>query len=224
MPWRWSISASGQRRGRLVEHEQAGVGGEAARDHDQPPLGDAEAGDERIGVEPRAEHLEGVARLAAQALAVDEDSRLLRVAEAELDVLGHATGSGRRRAPGGRRRCRAAWRGAGRGWRSARRRSRISPSSGCQRAREDLDQRALAGAVLAEQAEHHAGANGAAEVVEREHARVALHEAAHDEERLVAGRDLDGAGERRRRHGTRCPSRLSRTAAIRTPPWTRLMT
>ena len=62
-----------------------------------------------------------------------------------------------------------------------------------QRAREDLYHRALAGAVLAEQAEHDAGADGTAEVVEREHPRIALHEVAHDEERLVAGRDLDGA-------------------------------
>jgi hypothetical protein len=40
----------------------------------------------------------------------------------------------------------------------------------------------------------------------------------------VAGRDLDAAGTRHRRHETRCPSWLSRTAEIRTPPCTRLMT
>ena len=184
-----------QRRGRLVEDEQACVGGEAPREHHQPPLRDAEAGDERIGVQPRAEHLEGVARLAAQALAVDEDSRLRRIAQAELDVLGHGqVGHVGELLVDDRD---AELRGVARAV-DGDRLAVDQDLAGVrlQRAREDLDHRALAGAVLAEQAEHDAGADGTAEVVEREHPRIALHEVAHDEERLVAGRDLDGAGER----------------------------
>src|SRR5262249_5305965 len=76
------------------------------------------------------------------------------------------------------------------------------------------DDRALAGTVLAEQAVDRAALDRQVGVVEREHARVQLDQ--------PAGFDPELRG--RGRHHVLEPRRLTSTAAIRIPPWTRLIT
>ena len=61
-----------QHRGRLVEDEDAGLGGERPRQLDQLAVGDAERGDELVRVEMDVVALQQVARGLAGAAAIDE--------------------------------------------------------------------------------------------------------------------------------------------------------
>ena len=79
----------GQRRGRLVEDEDAGVDRERLGDLDQLLVGHRQAPDERVGVDPDVEQLEQAFR-GAPHLAPRRRSRSRRVGgSAEEDVLGH---------------------------------------------------------------------------------------------------------------------------------------
>ena len=146
-----------QRGGRLVEHEQAGVGREPARDHDQAPVGDRERAELALRVDARAPRRSSTsADFRRSARRFTNVPRDLRVPEAELDVLGHRQ-----------------VRHVGQllvheGEAAPRRVERAVEADGLavdedlalvglHHAREDLDQRALAGAVLPEQADDRAG-------------------------------------------------------------------
>ena len=105
---------------------------------------------------------------------------------AEEDVVGDARARRRGRAPGRWWRCRACMRGlrVGEADRLAAP-ARSSPGVGLVRAGQHLDQGGLAGAVLAEQAVHLAGAHLQVDAVERAHAGELLDDAAHLQQRGV---------------------------------------
>ena len=72
--------------------------------------------------------------------------------------------------------------------------TRISPSSGVIDAGEDLDQRRLAGAVLADQRRHFARPQRETDIVQRAHAGKALGDARHRQDRRASAPMSCGAG------------------------------
>ena len=116
---------------------------------------------------------------------------------------GRGTGSRRRRGcrtargPGRRSRSPSCARVAGRVDRApARRRSANSPSSAGPMPDDGLDERRLAGAVVADEGDDLAGVDVEVDAVERLHRAEALADAAQLEQRTGAGRRLGGAGLR----------------------------
>ena len=209
---------------------------EALRDHHEATLGDREGGELAIRVDVRAEALEDTRRLAAERPPPDERAGELRVPEAELDVLRH-----RQVGDVGQLLVHE-------GEAPPRRVERAVEAHGLavdddlalvglDDAREDLDQRALAGPVLPEQPDDHPGHDHAVRVIERDDARVALHDALDlDERRPLASDGVGGVGAESSRRRSRPVGRgdgafagrlgqarlaatvLSRTATIRIAP------
>ncbi len=112
---------------------------------------------------------------------------------AEEDVLGDGQARRPGRAPGRSSRCRGCIAAVG-----VRQRDRLAAPAdlalvGLVRAGQHLDQRRLAGAVLAEQAVHLAGADVEVDAAERPHARELLHDAAHLEQSPGPGTAVVGA-------------------------------
>ena len=201
-----------ERGARLVEHQQARVHRHAAGDHDHALVGDAQAADLGLGVDALgAEPVEHLAHLGPQAAPVEPDAQVLGVAQAQLDVLGHRQLGDvgellvHERQPqlGGV---------VGVVDLGGLAVDQHLALVGLGRPGQDLDQGALAGAVLPDQAHDLAGRERALGVVQRDHAGVALDQPLVDDQR--------GA----RAHVARCPSWLTRTATIRIAPWTRLTT
>ena len=196
----------GERGGRLVEHEQAGVGGEPSGDHDHATVGDRERAELAIRIDARSQPLEHGGRLPAQGTPLHERAGDLRIPEPELDVLGH-----RQVRDVGEllvHECEAAPRRVE--WAVEADGLAVDDELalvGLHHAREDLDQRALPGPVLPEQPDDRAGDDDAGGMIERDHAGIALHEALDHDERLAPGADRVGG------MGAECRRRLGAFAA-----------
>ena len=168
-----------QRDARLVEEEHAGVVVEGARDHHEPLLDGRQVADVRTRVDPRLENVEDRAHAPAQLLLRDEDGESSRVARTERDVLGD----------GDRREVTQLLMDEGEAEtvRDVRRiscRQRLAVDVHLARVgpldtREDLDQAALAGSVLADESDDLARPNLHVDAGECDDARKLLHESAH---------------------------------------------
>ena len=138
-----------ERRGRLVHDEHLGVERDRLGDLDDLLVGDRQAERRAVGVDPHAEAAEQLERLGAHELAVDAAERAGRLAAHE-DVLGDRQVGEERRLlvddgdAGGLRLRRA---GEVDGLAVEQQIARVAAVE----ARDDLDERRLAGAVLADQ-------------------------------------------------------------------------
>ncbi len=172
MPNSRSTSVRRQRRGRLVHHDHARVRRQRLRDLDELLVGDREPAREPVGVEPDAELLEHRGRLAAHPPAVDAAEPLERL-HADEDVLGDGqVGEERRlleddRDPG---RLRLLGVVEDRLLAVEQQPAGVGPVD----AGEDLDERRLAGAVLADEAVHLTGEELDVAVLERVNGAEAL--------------------------------------------------
>ena len=148
--------AAGQRRGRLVEDQDDGVAADRLGDLDHLPARQAEVADQRARVDVLAGDA-GEEPLGAGGAGRGGRSGRGASAGRRARCCRRPSGRGSATAPGRCRRCR---RGSPRrGWRRRRARPsrRSSPESGRKHAGDDLDQRRLAGAVLAEDGVDRAG-------------------------------------------------------------------
>ena len=163
----------GQARGRFVEDEDLGLGRERAGDRHQRLFGAAEILDAGVGIDVGAKRVERARGAAARRVLIDQ-AEAARKAERQADVLGHRhpvdqaeilMDEGDRQA--------------------AQRVSGVDAAkadgAGVERvdAGQNLDQRRLARAVLAEERENFAGVEGHADVGQRLSAAEALEDAAH---------------------------------------------
>ena len=143
---------AGERGGRLVHHDHARVRGQRLHDLDQLLVGDREPARETVRVEPDAELVEDGGRLAAHPPAVDAAEALERL-RADEDVLGDAqVGEERRLLEDDRdpRRLRLLGVVEDRLLAVEHEPARVGPVD----AGEDLDERRLARAVLADEPVH----------------------------------------------------------------------
>ena len=140
-----------QARGRFVEHQDLGLGGERPGDGDEGLLGSAQALDPDVGIDVGAEHFQRGGGAPARRGPIDQ-AVAARITERQADVLGDRhpvdqaeilVDEGDRQAP--ERICHV---GAAKGHSTLV--ERVDPG-------EDLDQRGLAGAILAEQRQDLAG-------------------------------------------------------------------
>ena len=162
--------------GRLVEHQNPRVVFERARDRDQLLNRDRIRAERAFGVDVDTEPREPLARDGARR-APGNQAETARLA-AEREVLGHRHGRDQidflvDRAHAHRARL------TGRADIDGRPSMRISPASPRSRAGHDLDQRRLAGAVLAHERMHFAGLNAEIDAIERSHAWKRLGNAQH---------------------------------------------
>ena len=164
----------GERDARLVENEQARVVVEGAGDHHQPLLHDGQAREVGARVDRRVQLRQDVAHPPAQLAIVDERAQASREGRSDRDVLRHRqqrevpellmdegepeTMGDPGRIPHRRRRA------------VDEERSRVEVLD----PGEDLDQRALAGPVLTDEADDLAGAEREVDAVERVDACVAF--------------------------------------------------
>ena len=181
-----STSRSAQRRGRLVEEEDSRLGGERADDLDHLALRDRERRDELERVDPldaepaRISSARAGQRRAAGSAAAAPRGSLASSRFSATVIRASASAPGRRSPTPERLR-------VGRDARA----STSSPGSGrapCVRAQdaaEDLDQRALAGAVLADQRVDLAEVGGERRVAQRPHAAERLRDAGRLDRRGV---------------------------------------
>ncbi len=177
-----------QARGRLVENEDLRCGRQRARDRHQRFLGPAEALNAHVRIDVRANDVERRAR-ALPCRAPIHHAETPRIAKGEADVLrnGHPVDQSEILMDERNRQV-------------AERAGRIAPAeryaARIQRvdAGEDLDERGLAGAVLAEQRQDLAGADLEVNVIKRERAAKALGYAPEPQHRCA----LRAAGSNRR--------------------------
>ena len=192
-----------QAGGRLVEHEDLGLRGQRAGDGDQRLLGPAEALDANVRIDVGAEDVQRRRRAPARRRPVHHPEAP-RIAEGQADVLGdgHPVDQAEvlmderdRQAPQRPRDVPAA----------------IADGALVQRvdAREDLDQRGLAGAVLAEERDDLAGVHVHADVVERLRSAEELGDVPHLQQRIA---------RRRRRRAPADRSTGCLATSIRHPP------
>ena len=166
----------GEGRGRLVEDQHAGLDRQRLRDLDQLLIGHRQATDRRAGVEMDVELLEQRLGRASRGAPV-EDPEPPRRSVADEDVLGDRQVREEARLLVDDRDTER----PGVGGPVDLRRLAIQkdrPAVGLVDAGQDLDQRALAGAVLADQGVDLAGQEGERDVVERLGRREALRDAA----------------------------------------------
>ena len=196
--------------------QEPGVGGEAAGDHDHPPLGDAEAGQRRARVDLRLEPVEHLGARLRAARACGRRRRRRsgsrgRAATFSATVrLGTSVSSWWAKAkPSSPAAC-GLWISVGSPsiW--------ISPPSGWITPARTLIIVLLPAPFLPSRPWIEPASTRQVGLVQREHAGVVLDQAA----RLDPQAFLGAASS----HATLAPSRLTRTAAIRIPPWTRLIT
>ena len=172
-----------ERGGRLVHDQQPRARRERLRDLEQLPVGDAEPAHRRVRAEVDAELVEDARRLARASRPSRPCASALRGCAPGEDVLGDASGPGRPSAPGTWRRCPSRCAACGSPIRCG------SPSIsdlalvGLDDAGEDLDERRLARAVLADERVHGRRLDREADVRERLDAAVALRDAAQLDER-----------------------------------------
>ena len=197
--------ARGERRRRLVEHQDAGLGVERARDLDQLLLGDRERADDGLGPEGGAQALQHGAAAVVHAAPVDHPAPAAQLL-AEVDVLGHRQVRGERQllvddrdaVPLG-------------GDRVAADLDRLAVDQdlaariGLVGAGEDLHQGRLAGAVLAHERLHLAAPGLELDVVERLHAGERLGDVAHLQRRHAALRCRPEDAVKLVRHVCRLP-------------------
>ena len=172
-----------ERRGRLVHHHHLGVERDRLGDLDHLLAGDVEVRHQRVGVDADVEEVEHAARLGAHSGGVD-DAAARRLA-AEEDVLRH-------RSLGQQRELLVDHRDAdperlhrvGEGPRLAA--EAHLAGVGPKDPGEDLDQRRLAGAVLADERMRLAGAAIEADVAQRVHAAERLRDVRHLDDRRGA--------------------------------------
>jgi hypothetical protein len=195
----------GEGRGRLVHHQDTGVERQRLRHFYHLLFGDAEQPHRRFGIDRHAEPGEQACRVGGQPTAVDhtraphrlatqEDVRRRREVRDQRELLVNGADA---------RELGLARRVERHGAAVEQDLSRIAPAGAAQ----DLHQRRLAGAVLAEQDVHLARTQLEAHIVEGDDARVAFADAAHLQERRLGSR----LAHRRR-------ASLWRASIIRTPP------
>ena len=143
-----------QRRGRLVEHDQAGVAGEGAHDLDLLLVGEAQRRHRHVAGQAEADALVELAVAVEHRAAQHAERRTL---DAEEHVLGDRAAPARATAPAGSWRCRRPARAGGfhrpTSWPS----TRSTAAVGDVDAADDLAERRLAGAVLADEGVDGAG-------------------------------------------------------------------
>ena len=183
----------GQAGGRLVEHEDLRLRSQRARDRHQRLLGPAEALDAHIRVDVSVEHIKGSCGAPPRRPPVDQ-AAAPRIAEGEADILGHGHPVDQAEVLVDERNRQATQR-------AGRVVSAELDAAGIKRvnAGEDLDQRGLARAVLAEQRQDLAGAKLEVHVIERQRAPEALGYASEFQHRcaLRAGRSIRRQSGRR---------------------------
>ena len=207
----------GEARGGLVHDDEPGVERERLDDLEHLALGDRQGRDGRVGREVAAEPLEERGHPRPQRRTIDQPERAgpgrlaadedvggrVEVVE-EVQLLVHEGDAGAERLGDGEGLVVGA---ADRDPAGARRHD----------AAEDLHQGRLAGPVLADEAQHLAGLDGEADVLQRPHARIGLVDVAQLEQRLGHGAPPSGIGTRRagrRAPPRRRPSRARRRALL----------